>query len=240
MQYLPIMIYIGVKVKFFGQKMDLELQKKELAKQALDFIHPGMCIGLGSGSTSKAFVFELSQKKNLLGQIQCIATSIDTEKWASEQGILTLPFSKRVGKIDLVIDGVDAYDSVGNMIKGGGGALFREKRLHYEGQKSLILADSSKKVDSLTDFGFVPIDIVPSAYEYVMQDLSQKFETIYKVKLRTDAQDKPFVTDDGSWVLDISFSSINDLKGIDHGIKAICGVIETGLFIDLKPKILSY
>lgn len=240
MQYLPIMINIRVKVKFFGQKMDLERQKKELAKQALDFIHPGMCIGLGSGSTSKAFVFELSQQKNLLDQIQCIATSKDTEKWASQQGIQTQPFSKRVGKVDLVIDGVDAYDSMGNMIKGGGGALFREKRLHLEGRKSLILADSSKKVDSLMDLGFVPVDIIPSAYEYVIRDLSQKFESIYKMDLRADAQDKPFVTDDGNWVLDLSFSSLEDLKAMDQGIKAICGVIETGLFIDLKPEILSF
>ena len=221
--------------------MDYDLQKKQIAKRAIDYIKPGMMVGLGSGTTASFFIKELAAQTDLIQEIQCVPSSIEIEKLALQLNLPCIDFSEfRESTIDITVDGVDAYDDEYNMIKGGGGCLLREKRLHLQSKKSLILADSSKKVDHLETLGFIPIDIIPSAFNYIVNDLEYILSNTKSYSLRLDKEGFPFITDDGCNVLDLKLKSIKDLHQLNKQLKSLCGIVETGLFLDMNPEIIAY
>lgn len=208
--------------------MILENEKALCAKEALQFITDGMTVGLGTGSTARYFIQFLGEKvKNGL-KIQAVASSIESESLARSQHIPIIPFSE-VRLIDLYVDGTDRFDSDLNLIKGGGGALLREKILAFNSKKTLIIADESKHSNPL--FGFpLAIEILPFAHELTIEKI---------LNLGYIGTVRKGLTDNGNLIFDIHLKKpIQDPKELNQQLRAIPGVLETGLFIGLATQVL--
>lgn len=197
---------------------------KNLAKEAVEyFVRPNQVIGLGSGPMAAAIVREMA---NFDGKetLECIPTSFQIELEALCSG-LKLVDGKRMPEIDLVFDGADEIDAKYNMIKGGGGALLREKIVHSAAKQIVIGAESRKFVATFS--WPVPIEIHPFAIHIVRK----KFEEIGgRPKMRMLKEGYPYVTENGNFILDTFFDSPSDIRRQEVELKNIAGVIEVGLF----------
>lgn len=203
------------------------LIKYALCKSARDavrrYITGNQIIGLGSGSTMTVLVKELTNipyKKS----VKFVTTSIQIKIEAERAG-LQIADENKIVSIDFVFDGADQIDSDFNMIKGGGGALFREKVLISAANKVVILADFTKFVKRLTKP--VPIEVHKFARSFLLKRLK---EVGGNPRLRTMEKGYPYITENGNIILDTSFSSIESLQTRAIDIKSIPGVIELGLF----------
>lgn len=196
--------------------------KRAAALAALDLIKNGMFVGLGTGSTAEVFIKELAQK-NL--DIKCMATSKASEALAKQVGLTLI----ETETLDITVDGADEIDPQLRMIKGGGGALLREKIIASISKQVIAIVDESKVVEHLGRFP-LPIEVVPFA-EKIIQN---KIKTLgYPSRLRSD-NDKPFITDNGNHILDISLSHpCLDPESLDQQIRELPGVVETGFFLKL-------
>src|SRR5688572_14695947 len=201
--------------------------KKIAAEKAVGFIKDGMTIGLGTGSTAYWAIRSIGEMVKRGLHVKAIPTSTSTEKLAKELKIPMASFSD-VGQIDLTIDGADEIDQDKNLIKGGGGALLREKIVAYNSKQFIVIADESKLVPTLGEFP-LPIEIVPFGAKLTLMQLTQ----LCKAEIRKE-HDKTFVTDNGNYIVDCFFGSINDPKSLDTELKAIAGVLETGIFFKEK------
>lgn len=201
----------------------LNLAISNSAKDAVKrFVTANQVVGLGSGSTMKALVKELANlpyNKTL----ELVATSIQIKIEAERAG-LRISDESSVG-IDVVFDGADQIDSDFNMIKGGGGALFREKVLISAANRVVILADATKFVRRLSRP--IPIEIHKFARSFVYKRLK---EIGGDPKLRTIEKGYPYITENGNLILDTSFSSLGNLRSKEIDLKSIPGVAEVGLF----------
>lgn len=204
--------------------MSLQDAIAKLAKDAVEkFVKPGQVIGLGSGSTAAVIVREmagLSFKDSLL----CIPTSLQIKAEAEKSG-LRFGDEGRIPDIDVVFDGADQIDAQYNMIKGGGGALLREKILITSAKTVVIAADSAKFVKSFSRS--VPVEVHPLARVSVAKKLASMGG---KSALRTLDKGYPFITENGNVILDTTFASIPDVPGMEKELKIIAGVMEAGLF----------
>ncbi|WP_201457011.1 ribose 5-phosphate isomerase A [Chlamydia sp. 17-3921] len=206
------------------------LAKKKLAREAVSQVLSGMTLGLGSGSTSKEFIYALAKviQNQSVVDIYAVASSRDSYELAQRLGIPLIE-SENFSEIDLVVDGADEIDSQLRMIKGGGGAVFREKILLQSAKRSIILADESKSVSILGSFG-VPLEIAPFG------KLATVFEITrlgYQGKWRCTETGEPFVTDNGNYIYDIHLpkkfpSPEEDLRKLLQ----IRGIIEVGFVIE--------
>lgn len=198
--------------------MDQEALKKAAAKAALAYIEPGMILGVGTGSTVNYLIEEL---KAVRGKIEAVvASSVATEKKIKA---LSLPLwdLNSVGELPLYIDGADEIDAAKRMIKGGGGALTREKILAAAAKKFICIADQTKKVDLLGHFP-VAIEVIPMARSYVAREI---------VKLGGDpVYRQGFITDNGNVILDAHHLKILDPLTLEQTINHIAGVITNGIF----------
>jgi ribose 5-phosphate isomerase A len=197
-------------------------EKLIVAKEALKEIKDGMVIGLGSGSTAKLFIELLANKvKRQKLFIKCVPTSYDTEMFAIECGLDVVPLAS-VKKIDVAVDGAD-YVCKEYAIKGGGGALAREKVVGYFAEQFIILVDSSKTKRRSK----VPIEVLPFAYSTVMKELEKNkipcSLRMSKTKLG------PVITDNGNFLLDASME-IENAKEKEKWLNSIPGVVENGIF----------
>jgi ribose 5-phosphate isomerase A len=191
-------------------------------------------IGLGSGKTLAGLVrhfSNLSEKKSR----RFIASSLQI-RLEAEQGDLNIIDEKQVMNIQVLFDGADQIDSEYHMIKGGGGALFREKILFEAAQKLVILAESAKYVNKLDRA--VPIEVHPFARALFVRKLIDLEAKVVDCKLRTLDKGFPFFTENGNIIFDVSFESITSIKRMNAEIKSIPGVVEVGLFP--RPKNVSY
>ena len=197
---------------------------KNLAKEVVEyFVRPNQVIGLGSGPMAAAIVREMA---NFEGKqtLDCIPTSFQIKLEAQCSG-LKLVDVNRVPEIDVVFDGADQIDSKFNMIKGGGGALLREKIVHSAAKQMVIAAESNKFV--LTFSWPVPIEIHPFAIHIVRK----KLEDIGgRPKMRMLKEGYPYVTENGNFILDTSFDFPLDIRRQELELKNIAGVVEVGLF----------
>ena len=184
-----------------------------------------MLVGLGTGSTVACAVRRLGNRVAVGLEIKAVATSIAIERLALSVGIPVLPFDA-VSRIDITIDGADEIDPELRAIKGGGGALLREKVVAIASDRVIIIVDSSKAVARLGRF-HLPVAVVPFADAYVEKSL-RKFGVPVARRMTPDG---PFRTDDGNHIFDISFGSIADAESLAAELKAIPGVIEHGLFL---------
>ena len=217
----------------------MSLEKKiRAAEKALEFVETGMKIGLGSGSTANEFIKLLSLKNKEGFDIEGVVTSQDTENLAKELNI-PLTSLQEVKSLDITIDGTDEVDSNLSLIKGGGGALLREKIVAYNSEKLIIIADDSKKVDKLGNFK-LPVEV--SIYENSATNLKilRKLEEVgyYGSSSIRKSQNANFITDSGNYIYDFSLGSIDEPYIVDQLLNSIPGVIGHGLFIDLADIVI--
>ena len=217
----------------------MSLEKKiRAAEKALEFVETGMKIGLGSGSTANEFIKLLSLKNKEGFDIEGVVTSQDTENLAKELNI-PLTSLQEVKSLDITIDGTDEVDSNLSLIKGGGGALLREKIVAYNSEKLIIIADDSKKVDKLGNFK-LPVEV--SIYEDSATNLKilRKLEEVgyYGSSSIRKSQNANFITDSGNYIYDFSLGSIDEPYIVDQLLNSIPGVIGHGLFIDLADIVI--
>jgi ribose 5-phosphate isomerase A len=180
-------------------------------------------IGLGSGSTVAAIVREISKLPNKK-RLEFVVTSLQIKKEAENSG-LKIVDENHIPYIDIVFDGADQIDSKFNMIKGGGGALLKEKIITSAAKRVVIVADSNKFVDVLSHS--VPIEVHPFARSIVWIKLEEAGGI---PKLRTIEKDYPYITENGNIVLDTIFTSLVDVQKKEIDLKNIPGVLEVGLF----------
>jgi ribose 5-phosphate isomerase A len=214
------------------------LEKEELKKlageKAVAYIEDGRIIGLGTGSTVGYTLRKLGKLVREGLKIKGIPTSIHTQRIAKEEKI-PLTTLEENPVIDVTIDGADEVDSNLNLIKGGGGALTREKVIAYNSKKVIIVIDDSKIVKALgIDFP-LPVEVVKFAWTSTKKTL-EKFGC--NVDLRKIMEDDPFITDNSNYILDCEFDRIDNPEQLEIDINNIPGVVENGLFIGLVNEVI--
>jgi ribose 5-phosphate isomerase A len=210
--------------------------KKEAAERAADDVSSGMRLGIGTGSTAEFFVHALANRVKDGLDVIGVPTSERTRELASELGI-RLTTLDELPKLDLTVDGADELDPSLALIKGGGGALLREKIVACASERMIVIADGSKEVATLGRFP-LPIEVNPFGLEatrLAILDLLSELNLPQKLVLRGGAE-APFVTDGGHYILDAHLEAIADVKTLGSRLVAIPGVVEHGLFIEIATK----
>ena len=213
--------------------MEARQLKREAARRALEFVEDGMVIGLGTGSTAAEFVDLLGEKVRDGLRITGVPTSEATLKQALDCGI-TMATIEEEPEIDLTVDGADELDRGLRLVKGGGGALLREKIVASASEMVVIIADQSKLVERLGAFP-LPVEVVPFGAEATYRRLVEvagDFGCQGSVKLRMK-NDSPFMTDGQHLIYDCAFGRIDDPEGLAVELNRIPGVVENGLFISM-------
>jgi ribose 5-phosphate isomerase A len=210
-----------------------DLEKEAAARASLRFVRDGDMVGLGTGSTAAYAVRFLAERVREGLKIRGIPTSVQTKELAGSLGI-PLTTLDEYQQIDVDIDGADEFDSQLHLIKGGGGALLREKIIASASRQVVIIADSSKQVAVLGKFP-LPVEVIPFAQALVAKRIGALGAT---VKQRQDAKGKPFVTDEGHHILDCGFGQIPDPPALARVLSDMPGVVEHGLFINLATVVL--
>ena len=213
--------------------MEREDMKRSAGEKALEYVEDGMTIGLGTGSTVAYTIKKLGELVKGGLSITGIPTSLQTKKLATDCGI-TLGELDDHTLIDLTIDGADEVDSNLNLIKGGGGALTREKIVAYHSAREVIVIDESKIVRGLgIDFP-VAVEVVKYGYLATKKTLEALGCT---AELRTIVGEV-YITDNSNYILDCEFGKIDDPETLEKDINCIPGVVENGLFIGLVDEVI--
>jgi len=207
--------------------------KQLAAEKAVSFLDNGMTIGLGTGSTAYWAIEKIGEKVNKDGwKIKAIATSVNSEEQARALGIPILDFSS-VKSIDVTIDGADEVDPKLQLIKGGGGALLREKIVATNSKQMIVVADESKWVETLGKFP-LPVEVVHFGWERTFDKL-QILGCEAKRRMKGSV---PFITDNGNYIVDCAFKEIKDPPQLQQLINEITGVVDNGLFIHIASKLV--
>ncbi len=215
----------------------LAVMKKEAAVFAVNFIMPGMTVGLGTGSTAVFAVDEIARRINegLLTDLCCVPSSEETKINALSKNIKVYGFDT-INQIDINIDGADEVDSEGNLIKGGGGALLREKILAQNSKRNIVIVDETKLSERLGEKWHLPVEVLPFCWQVEAAYL----ETLGAVvKLRLDEEGKPLITDQNNFILDCNFGIISDPRELSRLLEHRAGIIENGLFINTTHDIVT-
>jgi ribose 5-phosphate isomerase A len=217
--------------------MDIESQKRQAAARALDWVQPGMRLGLGTGSTARHFVDLLGEKVRAGFDIVGVPTSEATRLQAEQCGI-RLATLDEFPELDLTVDGADEIGPDLTLIKGGGGALLREKIVASASARMIVIADESKRVSGLGKFP-LPIEVVPFGLAVTRRQVRDALRTHdAAVALRLAKDGHPFVTDGGHFILDASLDHIPDPSAIAARLAAVPGVVEHGLFIGMASVVV--
>jgi ribose 5-phosphate isomerase A len=218
-----------------GELTPIEMAKFIAAKQATEYVESGMKVGLGSGSTAAWLVQCLGEMVRDEGlDIKGVATSEQTAELAREVGIDVISLEEAKW-LDVTIDGADEYDSELNLIKGGGGAHLREKVVATVSERMIVIADATKKVDTLGKFP-LPVEVIPfglNVTQALIEETLIGMDVLGRdVKLRMQGDD-PFITDEGNLIFDLHLKHIGNPRQLGLVLNQIPGVIENGLFIDI-------
>lgn len=210
--------------------------KRAAAGVALSLVQPGMRLGLGTGSTVEFFLQGLAEKVRDGLSVVGVPTSKATERRARELGIELAGSGSDFRQLatDLCVDGADRVEPEGALIKGGGGALLREKLVAENSQRVCIMVDSTKLVPVFDDSFALPVECVPFGIENTLARLASLGG---EVSLRSDA-DKLFITDNGNYIADCIFTQIHDPVAAELSIKAFTGVVEVGIFSGLLDSLV--
>jgi ribose 5-phosphate isomerase A len=204
------------------------LGKEAAAAAAINFVENGMKIGLGTGSTASYFITKLAEKCRQGLRIEAVATSETSFKLAKDHGIQMIDINT-LASLDLAVDGADEIDQNLRLIKGGGGALFREKIVASMSKKFIVIADESKRVQHLGKFPLA-VEILPFGWKAIQEKLKEKD---FLGKMRKSENGQFFVTDNGNFIIDISLSfPCKNPEQTDENIKSVTGVLETGFFFN--------
>ena len=214
--------------------MDAETQKRAAAAQALTFVRPGMRLGLGTGSTAAYFVELLAERVRAGLDVVAVPTSEATRAQAERLGIV-LTTLDATPDLDLTVDGADEIAHDLTLIKGGGGALLREKVVASASAKMIVIADESKWVNVLGHFP-LPVEIIPfgaTVTRRAVEAAAAEAGCPGPARLRKTRDGHAFVTDGGHWLIDAQLQRIADPPALAARLSAIPGVVEHGLFIGL-------
>ena len=207
--------------------------KRSAAEAALQFIDPGVTLGVGTGSTVNFLIDMLPGIKDRIDRV--VSSSKATTQLLQERGFEVSTLNQ-VGDIDLYIDGADESTKRLHLIKGGGGALTREKIVAAQARQFIVLVDESKMVDQLGTKMPLPVEVVPMAAAPVMNVLkSLGAEPEIRMGMRKDG---PVVSDQGMWVVDAAFNGIADPAHVNNVLLNTPGVVDHGLFLDMATSVL--
>ena len=211
----------------------VEGEKRVAAEKAVEFVENDMILGLGTGSTV-AFVLQALARKVKAGlRVKGIPTSEATAKLARELGIELTDFEHHQ-ICDLVIDGADEVNGHLDLIKGGGGALLREKIVASSGRKFIVIVDSQKLVEKLGKF-HVPVEVIQFASPLVQSKIA---DLGGEARVRLLASGQPFITDEGNYILDCNFGLIDKPAELAGQLEKIPGIVEHGLFINYATMVI--
>ena len=207
--------------------------KKIVGEKAAEYVKTGMKVGLGTGSTASFAIQALGNMVQNGLNIVCFPTSIASGELAESLAI-PLMEEHEVSRLDITIDGADEVSPDKNLIKGGGGALLREKIIGAVSDQYIIIIDDSKKVTQLGAFT-VPVEVVPFVWEVT----ARQIEKLGGETTLREADDGFFLTDNGHYILDSDFGLIEDPKSLEVKLNLIPGVVDNGLFIGMADLIIS-
>jgi ribose 5-phosphate isomerase A len=219
--------------------VDMEALKRQAAARALEHVRDGMKLGLGTGSTAKHFVDLLGEKVAAGIRVVGVPTSEATRAQA-EACKIPLTTLDEIDHLDLTIDGADEVDGALNLIKGGGGALLREKIVAAASDRMIVIADESKWVETLGRFP-LPVEVIPFGLAATQAAISRAFAqsgVSGQMVLRKGKDGHVFVTDGGHWIVDAHLGHINDAPRLASLLSVIPGVVEHGLFIGLATTVV--
>src|SRR6201999_4488178 len=214
--------------------MSMDELKRQAAARALDEVRDGMKLGLGTGSTAKHFVELLGERVRAGLKVVGVPTSEVTRADAERCGI-ALTTLDDVDRLDLTVDGADEIDHALNLIKGGGGALLREKIVAAASDRMIVIADESKWVDVLGRFP-LPVEVIPFGLAATQRAIAGAFAesgVSGQMVVRKGKDGHVFVTDGGHWIVDAHLGRIPDAPRLAGLLNAIPGVVEHGLFIGM-------
>jgi ribose 5-phosphate isomerase A len=216
---------------------DADGLKREAAARALEYVRSGMRLGLGTGSTAAHFVDLLAVKVKAGLDVVGVPTSEATRLQAERLGVPLATLDEQP-ELDLTIDGADEIDPALDLIKGGGGALLREKIVASASREMIVIADETKYVERLGRFP-LPIEIVDFGAAAIMRSIEAVLAAegcAGPLKLRHRADGHVFVTDQGHFIVDASLKSIADARSLARRLAEVAGVVEHGLFIGLARR----
>ncbi|MGA8274405.1 MAG: ribose-5-phosphate isomerase RpiA [Candidatus Sulfotelmatobacter sp.] len=208
-------------------------EKEAVARASLRFVKDGQVVGLGSGSTAARFIQLLGEEVKKGLRIRGIPSSVHSREQAASLGIALTTFEE-CSQIDVNVDGADEFDPELRLIKGGGGALLREKIVASASLQFVVVVDETKRVPVLGRFP-LPVEVIKFAQTLV----KKKIEALgAQVDLRMDASGKPFLTDENNHILDCRFGQIADADRLARQLSDMPGVVEHGLFIGMANVVL--
>lgn len=213
--------------------------KREAAIKALDFVQPGMKLGLGTGSTAEAFLDVLAPRVKGGLAIISVPTSERTAERCRQLGI-PLSTLEQLAPLDLTIDGADETDHVLNLIKGGGGAHLREKIVAVSSKRMIVIADETKLVDPLGKYP-LPVEVIPYGQTTTLDRMKRAFAALGYADIpivRREKDGAPFKTDSGNVIYDCAFGAIKDAAKLATALDGITGVVEHGLFIGIASALV--
>ncbi|SNY93042.1 ribose-5-phosphate isomerase [Cohaesibacter sp. ES.047] len=211
--------------------------KRQAAATALEFVTDGMKLGIGTGSTAVHFIELLGEKVAAGLSVIGVPTSEATAELCTKVGV-PLTTLDETPELDLTIDGADEIDPQLRLIKGGGGALLREKIVASASSSMIVIADGTKVVDALGKFP-LPIEVMPfglGATRVALENVCARFGLKGDLVQRKKPDGSNFVTDGQHFIIDATFGRISDVDGLDMALRAIPGVVETGLFVGIATK----
>jgi ribose 5-phosphate isomerase A len=203
--------------------------KQRAGARAVEFIEDGMSVGLGTGSTAYWMVKRLGERVREGLRVRCVPTSRRTEEQARSLNIPLVTFED-VQQLDLAIDGADEIGPNLALIKGGGGALLREKLVARAARRFIVIADASKRVEVLGRFP-LPVEVVPFAWEVTALRVAEA--TNAEAQRRRDERGEVYLTDNGNYILDCRCREIRDPESMERELKLLTGVVECGLFVGM-------
>ncbi len=214
---------------------DTNTHAKELAGiTAAKLIQPDMLVGLGTGSTATHFIRALSQRCRDGLQIRCVATSTGSWDLGNSLGLPMIDI-QGITNVDITVDGADEIDPAKNMIKGGGGALLREKILASMSREMVVVVDEHKLVERLGNFP-LPVEVEPYGFDATVERIGR---IGFKGKQRIKVSGDKYVTDGGHYIIDLDLKKASMSPAqIDSILRALPGVIETGFFFGLAGRVI--
>ncbi len=219
--------------------MDVDAQKRAAAARAVEFVRPGMRLGLGTGSTARHFVDLLGERVRAGLDVVAVPTSRETQAQAEACGI-ALTTLDDTPALDLTVDGADEIGPDLSLIKGGGGALLGEKIVAGASAQMIVIADKSKFVPALGRFP-LPIEVARFGLGATLNALEKAIAAVQAggpLTLRRKADGHAFVTDGGHWIVDAALGRIDDPEALAHALADVPGVMEHGLFIGYAQMVI--